>query len=157
MSEKLRAKPGPGRNPDTKRMGRRQPLLSLCIRRTAALLTDWLLATLVFGSVLWLVFGTESFRTGDGTYHIAVPAILYAIYLLGFWLWRATTPGMMLFGIRVIDLNTRDTPLPWQWWMRGLGFMVAAIPLGLGFIWALWDERGRAWHDHVAGTIVVNT
>jgi uncharacterized RDD family membrane protein YckC len=33
----------------------------------------------------------------------------------------------------------------------------SALPLGLGFAWAAWDPRGQAWHDRIAGTVVVAT
>ena len=133
----------------------RRALLSLIGRRVAALLVDGLLATLVFTLTLWAVFGTESFRTGDGTYQITIPATLYAIYLLGSWLWKGTTPGLLLLGLRVIDLESRGTPLPWQWWVRGLGLLVAVLPFCIGLLWAFWDPRGMAWHDHIAGTQVI--
>ncbi len=27
--------------------------------------------------------------------------------------------------------------------------------LGLGFFWAIWDKDGQAWHDKIAGTVVL--
>jgi uncharacterized RDD family membrane protein YckC len=29
------------------------------------------------------------------------------------------------------------------------------VPLGLGFIWASFDSESQAWHDKLAGTVVV--
>jgi uncharacterized RDD family membrane protein YckC len=26
---------------------------------------------------------------------------------------------------------------------------------GLGFLWALWDNKQQGWHDKLAGTLVV--
>lgn len=134
----------------------RRSHLSLIGKRIAALLVDWLLATLAFACILWAVSGTESFQTGEGAYQITIPATLYAIYLLGSWLWKGTTPGLLLLGLRVIDLESRGTPRPWQWWLRGLGLLVAALPFGIGLLWALWDPRAMAWHDHIAGTQVID-
>lgn len=36
-----------------------------------------------------------------------------------------------------------------------LGKLISAIPLGLGFLWFLWDKKNQAWHDKIAGTVVV--
>jgi uncharacterized RDD family membrane protein YckC len=27
--------------------------------------------------------------------------------------------------------------------------------LGLGYFWAIWDKDNQAWHDKIAGTVVV--
>jgi uncharacterized RDD family membrane protein YckC len=35
--------------------------------------------------------------------------------------------------------------------------VASALPLGLGFAWAARDPRGQAWHDRIAGTVVVTT
>ena len=37
---------------------------------------------------------------------------------------------------------------------RSLMAIVSALPLGLGFLWALWDREGLTWHDRFAGTAV---
>lgn len=128
----------------------------LFVKRGTALLVDALLATTFYVVTLWVLFGVERFSTVDGTYHVSVPAVLYAVYWLGMWLWCGTTPGMFLFGLRVVDVETNDPPVRWQWWVRGLGFLVAAAPAGFGFLWALWDPDGRAWHDHIANTMVID-
>lgn len=125
------------------------------LQRVAALAVDWLLATMLFGALLWAVLGAGYFSSESGSYQVSVPAILYAVYLLTCWLWQGTTPGMLLFGLRIVDAETRGSPHPWQWWIRGLGFIVALAPLGLGFLWALWDPQGRTWPDHIAGTLVL--
>jgi len=33
--------------------------------------------------------------------------------------------------------------------------MLSALPIGLGFIWIAIDENRQAWHDKIAGTVVV--
>jgi uncharacterized RDD family membrane protein YckC len=29
------------------------------------------------------------------------------------------------------------------------------LPLGLGFLWIAFDKRKQAWHDKLAGTVVI--
>jgi uncharacterized RDD family membrane protein YckC len=36
-----------------------------------------------------------------------------------------------------------------------LGYYLALLPLGAGFLWVMIDKKRRGWHDHIAGTIVV--
>jgi len=52
-------------------------------------------------------------------------------------------------------LPPRARPRPGTGLMRTIGQVIGAVPLGLGFWWALWDSEGRAWHDRLAGTRVV--
>jgi uncharacterized RDD family membrane protein YckC len=33
--------------------------------------------------------------------------------------------------------------------------LLSWLPLGLGFLWMLVDSQGRAWHDRLSGTRVV--
>jgi uncharacterized RDD family membrane protein YckC len=43
--------------------------------------------------------------------------------------------------------------------MRGLlryvGFIIAALPLLIGLIWAAFDARKQGWHDKIASTVVI--
>ena len=32
---------------------------------------------------------------------------------------------------------------------------MTALPLGLGYLWAIWDKQKQGWHDKMAGTVVV--
>ena len=38
---------------------------------------------------------------------------------------------------------------------RLIGFIIAAIPLGLGFLGVLTDDRRRGWQDRFARTVVL--
>jgi uncharacterized RDD family membrane protein YckC len=40
--------------------------------------------------------------------------------------------------------------------IRSIVALGSALPLGLGFLWMLWDKQGETWHDKVAGTRVFN-
>jgi len=39
--------------------------------------------------------------------------------------------------------------------LRYVGFIIAAIPLLIGLIWAAFDSRKQGWHDKIAGTVVI--
>lgn len=78
--------------------------------------------------------------------------VLYAALLEGSAL-RGTI-GKRLVGLRVTD--TDGSPLTMQRsFRRNAAKILSLIPCGLGFLWALWSDRKRAWHDLIAGTLVV--
>jgi uncharacterized RDD family membrane protein YckC len=63
------------------------------------------------------------------------------------------TIGKMLLGLRVVGVE-RQPPSFRQAalrWLAAVGF----APIGLGFLWVLWQSEKRAWHDFVARTWVV--
>ena len=36
-----------------------------------------------------------------------------------------------------------------------VGKTVSFLFFGLGFYWAIWDKDRQAWHDKIAGTLVL--
>jgi uncharacterized RDD family membrane protein YckC len=61
----------------------------------------------------------------------------------------------MLLRLRVVDAATGGVP-PWpRLVLRYLGYLVSAIPLGLGYLWMIRDDRRQCWHDKMGGTLVV--
>ena len=75
-----------------------------------------------------------------------------AFYLVTFWSLAGQTPGMRFFGIR---LGAEGGRLPARQSLKRLaGLVLAAIPLCLGFLGMLTDERRRGWQDRMAGVDV---
>ena len=80
--------------------------------------------------------------------------ILWAAYHIGMWLWRGTTIGGIVAGIKVLRLD--DKPLDFSVALvRSLSSFFSAAVLFLGFFWAGWDRDKQSWHDKIAGTVVV--
>lgn len=80
--------------------------------------------------------------------------LLLGLYHFVMWMWKGTTLGGSILGLRLIRLDGRR--LDWQTCaVRLLGSVVSLLPLGLGFFWASWDEASQSWHDRIAGTTVV--
>lgn len=74
-----------------------------------------------------------------------------------FWLmhaWQGQTVGKMLLGIRVETIQGGEVG-PGISFLRCLGFVLSALPFGLGLCWCLIDREKRGWHDHLAVTRVV--
>jgi uncharacterized RDD family membrane protein YckC len=84
--------------------------------------------------------------------------LLGLVYYVYFWsnasLWPGQTIGSKILNIRVIRTDGSDLSLT-QAFIRYVGFLIAAIPLLIGLIWAAFDPNKQGWHDKIAGTYVV--
>jgi uncharacterized RDD family membrane protein YckC len=77
-----------------------------------------------------------------------------AVYGAVMWKVKGTTVGGIVFDLRVARLDSR--PLDWPTVsVRALGCVLSLCALGLGFLWIAIDPGKQAWHDKLAGTIVV--
>ena len=88
---------------------------------------------------------------------IIVQLLLPAILIVGFWLWKATTPGKMVVSAKIVDAKTLGEPSTGQLIVRYIGYFISAFVFGLGFLWVAFDKRKQGWHDKIAGTLVVKT
>ena len=91
-------------------------------------------------------------RHGDPGNRLIV--LLALVYHVGFWTWRATTPGGMILQLRVARIDGKKLEFP-ESLVRGLTGIFSLVVAGLGFLWMLWDPERQTWHDRVAGTYVV--
>jgi uncharacterized RDD family membrane protein YckC len=83
-----------------------------------------------------------------------VGAVLAAGYFLFFWSLSGQTLGKLLTGSRVVSTRGGTLGL-WRSALRLTAVLVAALPLGAGFIGLWTDSSRRGWHDRIAGTKVV--
>jgi uncharacterized RDD family membrane protein YckC len=81
--------------------------------------------------------------------------VIGALLVITFWVERQGTPGKLVLGLRIVDADTGGTPPVSRLVIRYVGYLVSAIPLGLGYLWAIWDPRRQGWHDKMAGTLVI--
>jgi uncharacterized RDD family membrane protein YckC len=85
-----------------------------------------------------------------GNFHIVILAIYGAVM----WKLRGTTVGGIVFDLHVVRLDGR--PVDWETAVvRALGCFLSLAVVGLGFIWIALDSNHQAWHDKIAGTVVV--
>lgn len=84
-------------------------------------------------------------------------SIIIGIALVGVWYAFQTTPGKFLLGIRIAQKTTFDTPTLKQLILRYCGFYLSIPPLMLGFATLGFYKHKQAWHDMIAGTVVIYT
>jgi uncharacterized RDD family membrane protein YckC len=76
-------------------------------------------------------------------------------YFGGMWTWRGTSIGGIVLGLKVVRFDAQPLTFPVAL-VRGLGGMFSAAVLFLGFFWIAWDPERQAWHDRIAGTVVLH-
>jgi uncharacterized RDD family membrane protein YckC len=109
--------------------------------RMAALLLDVLLVGFVMSVPAGHVFGH---------FHLVILAIYGAVM----WKMRGATVGGIVFDLHVVRLDGR--PVDWETAIvRALGCFLSLAVVFLGFIWIAFDDNRQAWHDKIAGTVVV--
>lgn len=75
-------------------------------------------------------------------------------YFAGSWVKSGQTIGGMLMDFKVVGANGK--PVSWgRALLRYVGYIVSAVCLSLGFLWAAFDRKRQGWHDKLAGTYVV--
>jgi uncharacterized RDD family membrane protein YckC len=89
-----------------------------------------------------------------GITRILVPA--WVLYRFGMYVWRSATLGEIVLNLRVEKLdgvsliNDYGTAI-----VRALASLLSLLPLGLGFLWILFDPQRQTWHDKISGSLVV--
>ena len=116
----------------------------------------FILDMIVFIAVIWL-FGHLMLalgdRTGDLTLKLGV-TLLPALTVLAFWL-TGNTLGKRFTGLYIVDQETGETPTLVQYLLRSILFTLV-VPLNIIFVIpVLVTRERRAFHDMIAGTIVV--
>ncbi len=127
-------------------------------RRAAAVGVDALWLFCLAGAVSWLLFGSPLMYEWDARAVLGswlLRDALPALVSIGGW-WRfGATPGKVLLELRVVDARSGGRPGLGRCLVRYIGYFLSALPLGLGFVWMLFDRRRQTWHDKLARTRVV--
>jgi uncharacterized RDD family membrane protein YckC len=77
-----------------------------------------------------------------------------AIYGAVMWKLKGTTVGGVVCHLKVVRTDNRE--LDWSTAaIRALSCFLSLALAGLGFVWIALDPNRQAWHDKIAGTVVV--
>lgn len=80
--------------------------------------------------------------------------LLLATYGAIMWKLKGTTVGGIVCDLKVVRIG--GGPLDWGTAIvRALACFLSLVVAGLGFIWIAVDHEHQAWHDKIAGTVVV--
>ncbi len=114
----------------------------------------------VLSAALIPITGAQLTTTTNGVVTVNYAANAYStliglVYFVGFWAWRGQTVGMMPFNMQVVGVADGKKIDVVRGLLRYVGYILSAIPLLLGFIWAAFDARKQGWHDKIASTVVI--
>jgi uncharacterized RDD family membrane protein YckC len=127
------------------------------IRLWATVIDILLLLAVTFPLLLW-IYGTEYFQSQSvirGPMDVLISWVFPAVAAVVFWRYKSATPGKMVVSARIVDARTGGQPSFGQCIVRYFAYIVSMLPVGLGFLWIAFDRRKQAWHDKLAGTIVI--
>lgn len=127
-------------------------------QRFGASFLDGILLYLVMFALLLLAYGTSYLDDPAANWGFAQVLISYGLPItltLIFWIKKAATPGKMAIGATIVDAHTGEQPTTRQFVIRYFAYIVSTLPLFLGYLWVVFDSRKQAWHDKLAGTVVV--
>lgn len=80
--------------------------------------------------------------------------VFFLYYVLMLTAAAGMTVGKALMGVRVVRMA--GTPLTLSRSIRRyFAFLLAALPLFLGLVWVLIDDRRQGWHDKLSDTCVI--
>jgi uncharacterized RDD family membrane protein YckC len=136
--------------------------------RAAALLIDFLLASLLFLAVMAAVILAAKYipavRDWDAAHDVHIElnffdnwySVAYLAMFFGLSLYwgRGRTLGKRLMKLRVISLH-HDRLSLWTCIERALGYGASALELGFGFVQYFIHPNRQTVHDRIAETIVV--
>lgn len=139
--------------------------------RFVAMIIDTIWTGIVVGAVVLAFYGDEIAAliqmdpgqppevmaevAGSAGQGMLVEFLLFAVLIIGFWMWKSATPGKMLISAEIVDANTLGKPGTGQLIVRYIGYFISSFLFCLGFLWVAFDRRKQGWHDKIAGTLVI--
>ena len=128
-------------------------------KRAIAAIIDEMLLSLLLLIALW-----DSFAQATTTEEIILLTnsvvleymALKIIYQAFFIMQYGASIGKIVMKIRVIEINSLQTPNVMVAINRGIFRVLSEMFFYLGFIWGLLDPSRQTWHDKTAKTLVVN-
>jgi len=78
-------------------------------------------------------------------------AIIAVLYLALFFTLARGTPGMKYAGISLSRFGGEKPTLAQRWGRLG-ALVLSLLPVGLGLVWAIFDDEHLSWHDRLSGT-----
>lgn len=126
--------------------------------RFVATIIDGILLLAITLPLLFAFYGSAyltSENIVEGPLDLLLTYVFPVVATVLFWYWKQATPGKMAVSAKIVDARTGKEPSVGQYIGRYFAYILSTIPFGLGFLWVAFDSRKQAWHDKLAGTVVV--
>lgn len=113
-----------------------------------------LLSAGIFVVVYLVVGGKASSAPADLPVAVFIACFGIFAYFGIFSAASGSTPGQAAMQLKLRNLDG-EPPTLQECLLRAFGYLVSIASLMLGFLWAVMDSDGMAWHDHISGTLLV--
>ncbi len=128
------------------------------MRRIAAMLYDGLLvAALLFLATLPFIAarGGEPVETGENRVYQLVLVFVVYVFFVAFWTRSGRTLGMQSWRLQLEKFDGGGVSIGTAT-IRFFAALISWAPVGLGFLWQLWDKDNLTWHDRISKTRIVH-
>ncbi|MEY2641117.1 MAG: hypothetical protein RL150_510 [Candidatus Parcubacteria bacterium] len=86
---------------------------------------------------------------------LLISALTSIVYDVVSWTrFEGKTIGYSVMGVQLVQVDGAPISVRTAL-LRIVGSVLASIPLGLGYLWIIWDKKKQGWHDKIAGTYVL--
>jgi len=123
-------------------------------RRLAAALYDSFLLIACYFVVALIGVILNDGEAVSGPWLFWVLFIIAWAFFVKFWCFPGQTLGMQVWKVQVISDSGGNLTYS-QASIRMFAAMLSWAVFGLGFIWCLFDKKGRSWHDIISHTQLV--
>jgi uncharacterized RDD family membrane protein YckC len=129
------------------------PVAPVTLRMEAAVIDGALMLTSILAGLAMFLYQGGSL-TLDKHNAVFWLAALLTIPVLYKTLWACAgqdSVGMTFAGLRLVDFDGNPPSLERRY-HRLFGSFISILAAGIGLVWALVDEDGLTWHDHISNT-----
>ncbi|RMI19592.1 MAG: RDD family protein [Calditrichaeota bacterium] len=85
----------------------------------------------------------------------ALNILIGIVYVVGMWTYAdGATLGKKALRIKVVKSDGSPITLG-SAFLRYIGYFISSLVCLLGYLWIIWDQERRGWHDMIANTRVV--
>ncbi len=129
------------------------PVASLGLRLMAAVVDCALILAGFVAVAFLLAHNLHHLPTGKPAELLGAAglALIGILYYASFFALPVSTPGMMYAGIGLCTFEDQS-PTRAQLRRRLVAMFLSILPVGLGLVWALFDEDHLSWHDRFSQT-----
>ncbi len=128
-------------------------LAPLGLRLMAMAVDGALILAVFFACALWVTSKMAELPAVRTAEMIVVAGLLLTGfgYYWAFFKMAGTTPGMRYAGIALCTFNN-EVPTEQELRFRLRAMALSLLPVGIGIVWAVFDEDHLSWHDRISGT-----
>lgn len=106
--------------------------------------------------------GQSGYLIGSPAFHLYLTDLVAEFFLLGILVVAAqclygNTPGKWLLGLKIVRRTSLEPVARWRYFVRYLAYIPSVGFFMLGMVWCHFNRERRAWHDMIAGTVVIQT